>query len=185
MAAVEAVYVDEGDVITPTEFAAGPWDPTVQHGGPPAALLARAIEATQPPGAGPGPTPPPSGTTPYFTGFAPRAVAGSLSAPGRATAWFRLTRPIVAGEEPSPLMRVMAVADFANGISSLLDPRQWSFINADLTGCCHRHPAGEWVALDSQTVLSGTGIGCTPSHSPATPAPLGGSHRTRPINRST
>src|SRR5258708_10362496 len=51
MAAVEPVYVDEGDVITPTEFAAGPGDPTVQHGGAPAALLARAIEAPQPPGA--------------------------------------------------------------------------------------------------------------------------------------
>src|SRR5260370_4925019 len=52
MAAVEALSVDEGDGITPTEFAPGPWDPTVQHGGAPAALLARAIEATQPPGAG-------------------------------------------------------------------------------------------------------------------------------------
>src|SRR5258707_2012929 len=237
MAAVEAVYVDEGDVTPPTEFAAGRWAPTVQHGGAPAALLARAIEATQPPGAGqvarvtielirpvplaalkvstrqhrngrnltlleailtgqstevaratavrlrsthldippeamstreaspPGPgtgtTPQPSGTNPYFTGIDTRVVAGSLSAPGPATAWFRLTRPIVAGEEPSPLMRVMAVADFANGISSLLDPRQWSFINADLTVCCHRHPAGEWGALDSQTALSRTGIACT------------------------
>ncbi len=49
---MEAVYADESDVITPTELAAGPWDPTVQHGGAPAALLARAIEATHPPGAG-------------------------------------------------------------------------------------------------------------------------------------
>src|SRR5258707_2092373 len=239
MAAVEAVYVDEGDVTPPTEFAAGPWAPTVQHGGAPAALLARAIEATQPPGAGqvarvtielirpvplaalkvttrtlhngrklqlieailtaqstqvaratavrlrsthldlppeamstreaspPGPgtgtTPQPSGTNPYFTGIDTRVVAGSLSAPGPATAWFRLTRPILAGEEPSPLMRVMAVADFANGISSLLVPRQWSFNNADLPVYCHRLPAGEWVALDSQTVLSGPGIGCAPS----------------------
>lgn len=31
-----------------TEHAAGPWDPGHQHGGPPAALLARAIEAVRP-----------------------------------------------------------------------------------------------------------------------------------------
>lgn len=31
-----------------TEHTAGPWDPRHQHGGPPAALLARAIEATRP-----------------------------------------------------------------------------------------------------------------------------------------
>lgn len=49
---MEAVYADEGDVITPTGYAAGAWDPALQHGGAPAALLARAVEATQPPGAG-------------------------------------------------------------------------------------------------------------------------------------
>jgi hypothetical protein len=31
-----------------TEHTAGPWDPAHQHGGPPAALLARAIEAVRP-----------------------------------------------------------------------------------------------------------------------------------------
>ena len=31
-----------------TEHTAGPWDPAHQHGGPPAALLARAIESTRP-----------------------------------------------------------------------------------------------------------------------------------------
>ncbi len=31
-----------------TAHTAGPWDPAHQHGGPPAALLARAIEATRP-----------------------------------------------------------------------------------------------------------------------------------------
>lgn len=31
-----------------TPHAAGPWDPAHQHGGPPAALLARALEATRP-----------------------------------------------------------------------------------------------------------------------------------------
>lgn len=33
-----------GDRYTSTEHTSGPWDPAYQHGGPPAALLARAIE---------------------------------------------------------------------------------------------------------------------------------------------
>jgi len=49
---VEAVYAGEGAVITPAEFATGPRNPAVQHGGALAAMLARAIEAVQPPGPG-------------------------------------------------------------------------------------------------------------------------------------
>ncbi|HEX8648754.1 MAG TPA: thioesterase family protein [Thermoleophilaceae bacterium] len=39
-----AVYLPDGDGYRPTELARGPWDPDAQHGGAPAALLARAIE---------------------------------------------------------------------------------------------------------------------------------------------
>jgi hypothetical protein len=60
-------------------------------------------------------------------------------------------------------MRVVAVADFANGVSSVLDMARWSYLNADLTVWCYRQPAGEWIALDSQMALSGHGVGC--SHS--------------------
>jgi acyl-CoA thioesterase len=36
------------DVFQPTALTRGPWVPDAQHGGPPAALLARAVEATDP-----------------------------------------------------------------------------------------------------------------------------------------
>jgi Thioesterase-like superfamily len=39
-----AVYVPDGDAFVPTELSRGPWDPNAQHGGAPAALLARALE---------------------------------------------------------------------------------------------------------------------------------------------
>src|SRR2546421_264861 len=40
-----AVYVREDeDRFVPTELATGPWSPDAQHGGPPAALLGRAVE---------------------------------------------------------------------------------------------------------------------------------------------
>ncbi|HYV15303.1 MAG TPA: thioesterase family protein [Conexibacter sp.] len=41
----DAIYVPDGpDRFMPTELARGPWDPDAQHGGAPAALLARAVE---------------------------------------------------------------------------------------------------------------------------------------------
>ena len=40
----DAVFIPEGDLFRPTDLARGPWDPRAQHGGPPASLLARAVE---------------------------------------------------------------------------------------------------------------------------------------------
>src|SRR5437867_2191262 len=40
----EALFVPEGERFLPTELCRGPWSPDAQHGGPPAALLARAVE---------------------------------------------------------------------------------------------------------------------------------------------
>ena len=40
----EALYIPDGDVFLPTELTRGPWDPMSQHGGAPAALIARAVE---------------------------------------------------------------------------------------------------------------------------------------------
>jgi hypothetical protein len=50
-------------------------------------------------------------------------------------------------------------ADSGNGVSASLDFREWVFINTDLTVHLHRHPAGEWVCLDSTTYATGDGIG--------------------------
>jgi hypothetical protein len=40
----EAIYEVDGERFLPTELARGPWTPQAQHGGPPAALLARGLE---------------------------------------------------------------------------------------------------------------------------------------------
>lgn len=42
----DAFYERDGDRYLSTELTRGPWDPDAQHGGPPAALLARAAEHT-------------------------------------------------------------------------------------------------------------------------------------------
>ena len=45
MTSPEAFYVPDGDARVATALTRGPWDPDLQHGGPPAALLGGAIEA--------------------------------------------------------------------------------------------------------------------------------------------
>jgi Thioesterase-like superfamily len=80
------------------------------------------------------------------------AVLGAPGVAGPGTAWFRLRVPVVAGEDPTPLQRVAAAADFGNGISSVVDwDDGWLFINPDLTVYLHRYPVGPWVALAATT----------------------------------
>ena len=67
--------------------------------------------------------------------------------------------PLVEGEEPTPLQRVLVAADSGNGVSATLDWSAYLFINVDLTVHLHRLPAGEWVCLDAVTTPEPTGIG--------------------------
>lgn len=79
-----------------------------------------------------------------------RFVEGRFREPGPSTAWFRLRQPLIAGEPVSGLERLTAAADFGNGIASVLNWDEHTFINPDLTVYVEREPAGEWVALQSQ-----------------------------------
>jgi hypothetical protein len=88
-----------------------------------------------------------------------RFVRGRFEELGPATVWMRMRHPLLPGEEPSPLTRVLVAADSGNGVSASLDFQRWVFINTDLTVHLHRHPAGEWVCLDSTTYATGDGVG--------------------------
>lgn len=97
----------------------------------------------------------------YHTAMEGRFVSGSFLEPGPATAWVRMRHPLVAGEEPTALQRVLIAADSGNGISAALDFERWIFVNVDLTVHLSRMPDGEWVCLDSVTVPEREGIGLT------------------------
>jgi hypothetical protein len=77
---------------------------------------------------------------------------------GPATVWFRFGAQVVAGQDPTPLQRVAAAADFGNGISPAFDRERFSFINADLSIHLHRRPVGEWIALDARTFPAAHGV---------------------------
>jgi hypothetical protein len=91
-----------------------------------------------------------------------RFVAGAWGG-GPSTAWFRLRRPIVAGEVPSGLQRLAAAGDFGNGMSSILSWDDYLYINPDLTLYVEREPIGEWIGLDAQTRIARDGVGVAES----------------------
>jgi hypothetical protein len=99
----------------------------------------------------------------HNTGVEHRFVAGEFAAPGPATDWIRLRVPVIPGVTPTPLQRVMAAADFGNGISGVADFSTLLFINPDLTVHLHRLPAGEWVCLDAVSHLEPHGVGLAQS----------------------
>jgi Acyl-CoA thioesterase C-terminal domain/Acyl-CoA thioesterase N-terminal domain len=99
----------------------------------------------------------------WHTAMEIRFVAGDYLEPGPATTWFRPRHPLVAGEEPSPLARVMLAADAGNGVSATLDWSRYLFVNVDLSVHLARLPRGEWVCLDAATFPEPDGIGLAQS----------------------
>ncbi|MDQ5831895.1 MAG: thioesterase family protein [Actinomycetota bacterium] len=97
----------------------------------------------------------------YHTAMEYRFVHGAFLEPGPATVWMRARVPLVAGEEPTPLQRVMVAADSGNGVSAALDWREHLFINTDLSVHLLRLPESEWVCLDAQTVIGPLGMADT------------------------
>jgi hypothetical protein len=87
------------------------------------------------------------------------SIHGGFGEDGPATLWARQRVLTVDGEEPSPLQRLMAVADSGSGAASRLDIRQWLFINTELTVHLWRAAVGEWIGLDADSTLGPTGIG--------------------------
>lgn len=111
----------------------------------------------------PGPGQPmgrPDGWSPgYLDAVQWRFVAGDFGRPGPSTVWTRLSVDLVAGEPPSPVQRVAAVADSGSGISAVADPRRLLFVNTELSVHLVREPVGEAVWLHAETTLDPHGVG--------------------------
>ena len=251
------VAVDEGR-FRATELTASPWGPGSQHGGPPSALLGRALEAAASEQGGvfarltfeilgpipvgelsveaktlrPGrrvslceatltdgegcpvmlcrawrisafPTPLPDNLEPerrtllgpregeekpffemapavgYHRAMEARFVEGSWRKPGAAAAWLRMQAPLLPGEKPSPLVRVLVAADSGNGVGGALDTSTWKFVNPETTVHLRAYPGGEWVGLESSAAVEASGVGLvrTTIHDPEK-GPVGAAAQT-------
>ena len=98
-------------------------------------------------------------SSPFVTGMSLRAARGRFGVPGPGAIWYRVDRPIVEGSAVSQAMRAVVAADFCNGTSAVLDFRQWTFLNADLTVSFARQPVGEWILLDAESWIGPDGAG--------------------------
>jgi Thioesterase-like superfamily len=119
----------------------------------------------------------------YHTAMEYRFLGGAFMEAGPATVWMRMAVPLVAGEEPTPLQRVLAAADSGNGVSAALDWRRYLFINVDLSVHLHRLPAGEWVCLDAVTLPERTGVGLADTTLHDERGPIGHALQTLLVDR--
>lgn len=95
----------------------------------------------------------------YLSAIEWRFAAGNFDEPGPCQVWARPRIPLLPGENTSPVCRTLLVADSGSGVSMVLDPTKYLFINVDLTVVVHRDPVGEFILLDAESTMGGTGTG--------------------------
>ncbi|MEW2359613.1 thioesterase family protein [Spirillospora sp. NPDC029432] len=83
----------------------------------------------------------------YLSAMEWRLSEGRFGKPGPGGTWARSRVPLVAGEEDTPLVRTLTLADSMSGIGSQLDLAKWLIINTDMTVALHRDPVGEWLFM--------------------------------------
>lgn len=128
----------------------------------PAQALADGGPACEPPeqsARAPSPSTPASLDGFHRTAMDIRFAGGTGHGLGPGLAWFRFRLPLIAGETPTGLQRIVAAADFGNGISRVLDFDRYLYVNTDLSVHVHREPAGEWVLVDARTAADPGGAG--------------------------
>jgi hypothetical protein len=114
--------------------------------------------------------PPEAGTAPpafaqkwsrYFQNVSVRLIEGALEKPGPAAAWMRLDAPLVEGEPNTPLLQAVQAADFASGVAQIVDMRDWTFINPEISLYFFRPPESEWILIRAATRVGANGAGLT------------------------
>jgi hypothetical protein len=134
---------------------------TAQASESPADPFSTATGADAPPEAG---TPPPAFAQKwslYFQNVSVRLIEGALEKPGPAAAWMRLDVPLVEGEANTPLLQAVQAADFSSGVGQIVDMREWTFINPEISLYFFRPPEGDWILIRSRTRASANGAGLT------------------------
>ena len=76
-----------------------------------------------------------------------------------AVSWFRPMAHIVDTDPTTPLQRLAAVVDCANGVGAILDPNRFFFMNTDTVVHLHRLPTGSDFALRARASVGPDGVG--------------------------
>lgn len=97
----------------------------------------------------------------YFQNVSVRLIEGALEKPGPAAAWMRLNAPLVQGEANTPLVQAVQAADFSSGVAQIVDMREWTFVNPEISLYFFRAPEDEWILIRSRTRVGANGAGLT------------------------
>ncbi|MDY6054636.1 thioesterase family protein [Micrococcus sp.] len=97
----------------------------------------------------------------YIASLTGAAVEGH--APGHGRVWLSTDVEMVAGEPTPDVVRLIGLADTANGIAPALPARPggWFFPNVDLQIHLVREPAGRWLGLAGKVSVGPDGVGLT------------------------
>ena len=90
-----------------------------------------------------------------------------------ATCWLRQRCPLLVGEKPTSLQRILIAADAGHGLAVPVDPKSHTFLNADLSVHLVRPLCGEWVGMRSQSVANPSGVGLCQTELGDTLGPVG------------
>ncbi len=134
---------------------------TVQGGESPTDPFRKTAAAAKAPEAG---TPPPAFAqkwSRYFQNVSVRLIEGALEKPGPAAAWMRLDAALVEGESNTPLLQAVQAADFSSGVAQIVDMREWTFINPEISLYFFRAPEDEWILIRAATRVGANGAGLT------------------------
>lgn len=119
------------------------------------------------------PTFPPPTDPNYLTSMEWRFIKGSFLGFGPAAAWMKMKVPLIEGEPVGGLAHLLAAADSASGISAEMHPKEWLFLNLDLTLHLFRRPQAGWILVDAVTTLGDEGKGLARSEVSDERGPVG------------
>jgi Thioesterase-like superfamily len=97
----------------------------------------------------------------YFQNVSVRLIEGAVEKPGPAAAWMRLDAAMVEGEANTPLLQAVQAADFSSGVAQIVDIRQWTFVNPEISLYFFRAPQDQWILIRSRTRVGTAGAGLT------------------------
>ncbi len=86
-----------------------------------------------------------------------RRIEGDFNAVAQKRAWIRETHELVAGIEPSSLVRLAQTADFTNPFANG-GSRGLNFVNADVTVYLYRDSTSEWTGIETAAHHSAEGV---------------------------
>ena len=107
-------------------------------------------------------------------------------APGNGRVWITTDLDVIEDEPTSPFVKLIGVADTANGLAPLAEPSTENvfFANVDLTIHFLREPVGEWLGLAIAANIGQTGGGITSAVLYDTDGVLGRSEQSQTVRMS-